>query len=114
MLIVRWVVSALAFLALPYIIPSITVAGFGTALLLAIFWGILNVTLKPLLILITLPINILTLGIFTFVINGLLLWFMGSILEGFEVAGFGAAFLGGLFLSIVSVLVSWVFEKTRE
>jgi putative membrane protein len=113
MILIRWVISALAFLALPYIIPGITVASFTTALVLALFWGLLNITLKPLLVLLTLPFNILTLGIFTFVINGFLLWLLGGIIQGFMVEGFLAAFLGGLVLSVISALTHMLFSKSE-
>ncbi|MBP7061168.1 MAG: phage holin family protein, partial [Candidatus Moranbacteria bacterium] len=77
MILLRWMVAALSFLALPYIVPGITVQGFVTALILALVWGLIGVTVKPVLLLLTLPINLLTFGIFTFVINGFLLFVLG-------------------------------------
>lgn len=108
MLLFKWFVSAGAFLILPYIIPGIYVRGFGTALLLAFLWGIIGITIKPILILLTLPINLLTFGIFTFVINGFLLWMLGGIIKGFEVRGFWVAVLGALVLSSINFLVHWL------
>jgi len=110
MILLRWVVSALAFFALSYVIPGITVKGFGTALVLALLWGLVNITIKPILILLTLPFNLLTFGIFTFIINGFLLWILGGVVKGFEVHGFWVAVLGALFLSVISSLSQWVLS----
>lgn len=110
MFLLRWLISALAFLALPYLIPGILVKGFGTALLLALLWGLVNITIKPILVILTLPFNILTLGIFTFVINGFLLWLLGGVVKGFEVRGFWMAVLGALFLSMISAFSHWALE----
>lgn len=111
MLLLKWLVSALAFLALPYIVSGITVKGFGTALILALLWGLVGITIKPILILLTLPFNLLTFGIFTFIINGFLLWLLGGVVKGFEVHGFWVAVLGALVLSIISALAHWVLNR---
>jgi putative membrane protein len=111
MLLLKWLVSALAFLALPYIVSGITVKGFGTALILALLWGLVGITIKPILILQTLPFNLLTFGIFTFIINGFLLWLLGGVVKGFEVHGFWVAVLGALVLSIISALAHWVLNR---
>jgi len=113
MLLLKWLVSALAFLALPYIVAGISVEGFGTAMILALLWGLLNITIRPILLLLTLPINLLTLGLFTLVINGFLLWLLGGFIKGFEVHGFWAAVLGAIVLSIVSALTHWVLHKSE-
>lgn len=114
MLLLKWLVSALAFLALPYIVSGITVKGFGTALILALLWGLVGITIKPILILLTLPFNLLTFGIFTFIINGFLLWLLGGVVKGFEVHGFWVAVLGALVLSVISALAHWtLFNKTE-
>lgn len=101
-LIVKWLIGALAVLVAAYLIPGIVVASFYTALIVAALWGIVNVIVKPILVILTLPITILTLGLFTLVINALLFWFLGTIIKGFSVDGFIAAFLGALFVSVVS------------
>jgi putative membrane protein len=111
-MLLRWLVSALSFLALSYLIPGISVQGFGTALILALLWGLVNITVKPILILLTLPFNILTLGIFTFIINGFLLWLLGGVVKGFEVHGFWVAVLGALFLSAVSSVSHWALNAS--
>ncbi len=113
MIIIRWIVSALGFLALPYIVSGISVKGFATALILALLWGLVNVTIKPLLIILTLPFNILTLGIFTFVINGFLLWLLGGVVKGFEVHGFLAAILGGLVLSALHTITHFALDRAE-
>lgn len=114
MLLIKWTVSALAFLALPYIVSGISVASVGTALVLALLWGILGVTIKPILLLLTLPINLLTFGIFTFILNGFLLWLLGGVVKGFEVEGFWVAVLGALILSVVNALVHWSFLRQNR
>jgi putative membrane protein len=105
-LIVRWVINALALLALPYLFDSIRIEGFYTALITALVLGLVNALIRPILIVLTLPLNILTLGLFTFVINGLLFWFVASFVKGFFVAGFWPAFWGALVYSIVSWALS--------
>ena len=114
MLLLRWLVSALAFLSLSYVIPGIAVKGFGTALVLALLWGIVGITIKPILLLLTLPFNILTFGIFTFIVNGFLLWMLGGLIKGFEVHGFWVAVLGALFLSVVGSLTQWALRGRSE
>ncbi len=111
MIFMKWVVSALAFLALPYIVPGISVKGFGTALLLAFAWGLIGITVKPILVILTLPINLLTFGIFTFVINGFLLWMLGGFIKGFDVQTFTAALLGAVVLSIIHMLSHWALNR---
>jgi putative membrane protein len=105
--LIRWIVSALIFLVAASVVPGIVVASFWTALLVALLWGIIGVTLKPILVLLTLPINILTLGLFTFVINAIFLLLISALLDGFEVAGFGTALLGAL----VIALLQWVADR---
>jgi putative membrane protein len=105
-LILIWIINALALLALPYIFESIRIEGFYTALVTALVLGLVNALIRPLLILLTLPINILMLGLFTFVINGLLFWFVASFVKGFYVAGFWPA-VGG---AIVYAVISWALS----
>jgi putative membrane protein len=110
-LFIKWILSALSFLLVAYFVPGIAIAGFGTSLVVALFWGILGVTLRPLFLLLTLPINILTLGLFTFVINGFFLLLLSQIVKGFSVSGFPPAFLGALGLSLVHWALHLVFRK---
>jgi len=105
-------ILTVAILVAAHLFPGIRVSGFGSALVAALVLGILNALLRPLLILLTLPINILTLGLFTFVINALLLMMTSGVIGGLQVTGFGSALLG----SVVITLVSWglsVFVNDR-
>jgi putative membrane protein len=105
-LLLRWLILTVAILVAAYLFPGIQVSGFGTALVAALVLGILNAFFRPILIILTLPINILTLGLFTFVINALLLMMTSGVIGGLVVAGFGSALLGSLIISVVSWLLS--------
>jgi putative membrane protein len=105
-LLLHWLANALALLALPYIFSSITVDSFTTALIVALVLGLINTLIRPLLILLTLPVTILTLGLFIFVINGLLFWAVGSLVPGFHVGGFWSAVFGAIVFSIISWILS--------
>ena len=106
-LIVTWIINAIALIALPYVIASITVDSFLTALIVAVVLGLINTLIRPVLVLLTLPVTILTLGLFIFVINGLLFWAVGSFMPGFHVAGFWS----GVFGAIVYSLISWALSS---
>ena len=93
-LVITWLINALALLALPYIFTSIRVDTFVTALVAALVLGLINTLIRPVLVLLTLPVTLLTLGLFIFVINGLLFWFVGSFIHGFTVDGFWAGVFG--------------------
>jgi putative membrane protein len=97
-----WLINALALLTVAYVMPGIEIASFWTAMVAAVVLGLVNAVIRPILILLTLPATILTLGLFIFVINGLLFWFVGSNLQGFTVSGFWPAFFGALVYSIVA------------
>lgn len=103
-LIARLLITALAFLLAAELVPGIIVAGFYTALILALFWGIIGLTIRPILFLMTLPINFLTFGLFTLILNGFLFWFLSTFVQGFTVDGFSSAFLGAVIISAVSWL----------
>ena len=105
-LILLWILNAVALLAVAYLMPSIHVASFGAALLAALLLGLVNAVLRPLLLLLTLPVTLLTLGLFIFVINGLMFWLAGSLIEGFSVSGFWPAVLGSLLYSVISWALS--------
>ena len=105
-LLAVWIVNALALLALPYVVPSVQIAGFGTALLVAVVLGLINALLKPLLVLLTLPVTLLTLGLFIFVINTLLFHLTGHLVDGFHVGGFWSALVGSIAYSLISWLLS--------
>lgn len=105
-LLLVWILNAVALLVVAYVLPGIVVASFGSALIAAIVLGLLNMLIKPLLILLTLPLTLVTLGLFLLVINALLFWFAGSMLKGFTVNGFWWAFAGAIVYSIVTALLA--------
>lgn len=109
-ILARWLLSALMFLVIANVVPGIHVQSFTTALLLAVVWGIITVVLKPILLILTLPVNILTFGLFTLVINGFLFWFLARLVPGFTVASFGVAILGALALSLLHMIVHLAFR----
>ena len=113
-LVAKWVLVALALLALPQVVPGISIAEFGTALIVAIFWGLANAVVRPILLFLFLPITVLTLGLFSFVVNALLFWGIANFVEGFEVDGFFSAFLGALIMTVVGSLVDMLFKNKKD
>jgi len=105
-LLLVWILNALALLIAAYLLPGIQVASFGAALIAALVLGLANTFIKPLLVLLTLPITLVTLGLFLIVINALLFWFVGSILKGFQVQGFWWALGGAIVYSLVAGLLT--------
>jgi putative membrane protein len=105
-LLVVWLVNTAALIAVAYLMPSVSISSFGAALAAALFLGLVNTVIRPVLVLLTLPVTVLTLGLFIFVINGLLFWAVGAFIEGFHVAGFWSAVIGAIVFSIVSWLLS--------
>lgn len=108
MIFLKWLILALAIMFTGWIVPGISISSFTTALLAAIAIALVNVFIKPILVFLTLPINILTLGIFILVINALLFMFVAYLVPGVEVDGFWSAFLGALILSVLSIGISWL------
>jgi putative membrane protein len=105
-LLLVWLVNTVALVAVAYLMPSIRVSSFGAALVAALVLGLVNAVVRPVLVLLTLPVTILTLGLFIFVLNGLLFWMVGTWLEGFEVGGFWSGVLGAIVFSVISWLLS--------
>ncbi len=105
-LLLRWLILTVAIMTAAYLFAGIQVSGFGSALFAALILGILNAFFRPILFILTLPINILTLGLFTFVINALLLMMTSGVIGGLVVDGFGSALFGSLIISVVSWLLS--------
>ena len=112
-LLLVWLVNALALIAVAYLVPSIHVASFTSALIAALVLGLVNAVIRPVLVILTLPVTVLTLGLFILVINALLFWLVGSILDGFRVAGFWGAFFGSILFSIVSWLLSSLVMRDK-
>ncbi|MBN2060460.1 MAG: phage holin family protein [Deltaproteobacteria bacterium] len=104
--IIRWLVLTAAIMLTAYLLEGIRITGFGSALIAAAFLGILNAFFRPVLIILTLPLNILTLGLFTFIINGVLLLMVSGIISGLVVRDFWSAVAGSLLISLVSWLLS--------
>lgn len=113
-IMLRWLILTIAVIAAAYTIDGIRVSGFLSAFFAAALLGILNAILRPILILLTLPINILSLGLFTFVINALLLKMVSGVIKGFDVQGFWPALWGALVISLISwLLTSLISEQGR-
>lgn len=113
-LLFKWIIAALAILAAAYFVPGIHVASFITALIVALVLGVLSITIKPVVKLITLPLNLLTLGLFSLVINALFFWLVGTVIKGFTVDGFVAAFLGSLVVSVVNFIGDKLTDKKDD
>ena len=111
MFILKWIGYALAVMFIAWIIPGISVSGFWSALLVAIVLGLINTFIKPVLMFISLPINFLTLGIFTLVINGLLMLLASYVTPGFQVDGFWSALIGAIVLSIITTGINSITKK---
>ncbi|MGL6155516.1 MAG: phage holin family protein [Ralstonia mannitolilytica] len=105
-LLAVWIINALALLLVAYLLTGIHVNGFGSALIAALVLGLVNTLIRPILVILTLPVTLLTLGLFIFVINALLFLFVGNLLAGCQVASFGAALLGSILYSVISWLLS--------
>lgn len=110
-IIVRWLLLAAALLLVAHLYPGVTVSSFGAAMIAALVLGALNAVVRPLLVLLTLPVTLLTLGLFLFVINALMFWAAASMLEGLHVAGFGAALLGSLIYSAAGMVIDVALER---
>jgi len=113
-LLLRWLILTVAIIIASYLLEGIHISGFFSAFLAAAILGILNALFRPVLILLTLPINILSLGLFTFIINALMLKMVSGIIPGFEVHGFWTAILGSLVISVISWLLnSFISDRGR-
>lgn len=110
-IIARWLLLAAALLLVAHLYPGVVVANFGAAMIAALVLGLLNTLLRPLLVLLTLPVTLLTLGLFLFVINAAMFYFAASVLEGFSVTGFGAALIGSLIYSACGVVIDIAVER---
>lgn len=113
-LLLRWLLFALAIMLTAWLIPGIEVASFPSALLVAVIMALINIFIRPLIVFITLPINLLTLGLFTLVINALLFMLAGYIAPGFAVDGFLSAFLGSIVLAFLGLIINNITVDGRE
>ena len=110
-ILIGWAINAAALMALPYLLSSVHIKSFGTALVVALVIGLLNTFVRPVLFILTLPINLLTLGLFTFILNGLMFWIASRFVEGFTVDGFWWAVLAAIIYSIISWAISSLLMK---
>jgi len=110
-LVLTWIINAAALFAVPYLMHSVDVTSIGAALVAALLLGLVNTLIRPLLLLLTLPVTVLTLGLFIFVINGLMFWLVAQLVSGFHVDSFGAAILGALLYSVISWALSTLLLK---
>ncbi|MEN3274241.1 MAG: putative rane protein [Massilia sp.] len=113
-LLLTWLINAAALLALPYLMHSVSVTNVGTALIAALVLGLVNTLIRPLLVLLTLPVTVLSMGLFILVINALLFWMVSTWVEGFEVAGFWSAFLAAILYSVISWALSTLLLNKDE
>ncbi|MBN1547444.1 MAG: phage holin family protein [Syntrophaceae bacterium] len=112
-LLIKWVILTASILFVSYLLDGIRVDNFLTALFAAALLGILNSIVRPILILLTLPINLVTFGIFIFIINAALLMLVSKLIPGFHVVGFGTAIIGSILISITNALLNWLIKDTR-
>ena len=109
--ILKWFCSALALLAVAYLYSGVVVTSFTGALIAAAVLGVLNTIVRPLLVLLTLPVTVVTLGVFMFVINALMFWAAASLVSGLHVNGFVAAFIGSVIYSLLQLAIDFVLER---
>ena len=109
--LIRWILLAAALLLVAHLYPGVEVKSFTSAMITALVLGLLNTLLRPLLVLLTLPVTVLSLGLFLFVINALMFWAAANILDGFAVAGFTAALIGSLIYSLCGMLIDVAMER---
>ena len=108
---IRWLLLAAALLLVANIYSGVVVTSFGSALIAALVLGLFNALLRPILVLLTLPVTVVTLGLFLFVINALMFYFAASVLDGFNVTGFGAALIGSLLYSLCGLVIDVALER---
>lgn len=110
-ILVNWIISAVAIFATSYLLPGVHLENFVTALVVAIVLGIINAFIKPVILILTLPITLLTLGLFTLVINALLVMLVGEVVPGFQIDGFIWALIFSILLSIINIFLNTLKSK---
>lgn len=110
--LLTWLVTAIALMMTAYIVPGFVVNSFGAALIAAIVLGLVNAIVKPILVILTLPLTILTLGLFLFVVNGIVIWLAGAITPGFQVTGLLPALVGSIVLTLVTGGLNFLVGRT--
>jgi len=113
-LLARWIVNAAALLLVAYLYPGVQVESFLAAAIAAVVLGLVNAVVRPILVILTFPVTLLTLGLFLFVINALLFWLVAEIVHGFAVSGFMAALIGSILYSVITLITSWILFGARK
>ncbi len=113
-LILTWIINAIALMALPYLMHSVTVTNIGTAFVAALVLGLVNTLIRPILVLLTLPVTFLSLGLFILVINAVLFWGVAQLVDGFHVAGFWSAFIAAILYSVISWALSTLLLRKGD
>ena len=110
-IIAKWLLSAAALLAVAHLYSGVQITSFGSALIAAFVIGLFNTVLRPILVVLTLPVTLITLGLFMFVINALMFWAAASVLDGFHVQGFMAALIGSLIYSVLGIVIESALDR---
>jgi putative membrane protein len=110
-LLSKWLLSAAALLAVAYLYSGVEIKSYSAALIAAVLIGLFNTILRPILVILTLPVTVLSLGLFLFVINALMFWSAAGLLNGFNVAGFGAALIGSLIYSVMGIVIDSALQR---
>ncbi len=110
-LLLQWLLSAAALLMVAYLYSGVVISSFGAAMLAALVMGLLNAVVRPILVVLTLPVTVVTLGLFLFVINALMFWAASGLLAGFAVSGFVAALIGSLLYSVLGMLIDVALQQ---
>lgn len=113
-IMLRWVVNALVLMLIPYIVGGVAVDSFYIALVVAIVLALVNSFLRPILVVLSLPINILTLGLFTLIINGFCFWFVSTFIKGFNITNFWAAFWAALVYAIIALIINSITGSAEK
>jgi putative membrane protein len=112
-LLINWLINAAALLAVAYLYTGVQVKGFVAALIAALVLGLINALIRPLLVVLTLPVTVLTLGLFLFVVNAACFWLAAQVIPGFAVSGFWAALIGSLLFSIITTVAGWLLSPAK-
>jgi putative membrane protein len=110
-LLAKWLLSAAALLAVAYLYSGVEIKSYSAALIAAVLIGLFNTILRPILVILTLPVTVLSLGLFLFVINALMFWSAAGLLNGFNVTGFGAALIGSLIYSVMGIVIDSALQR---
>jgi putative membrane protein len=110
-ILVKWLLSAVALLAVANLYGGVMVSSFGAAMVAALVMGLLNAVVRPILVILTLPLTLVTLGLFLFVINAAMFWSAAAVLDGFQVQGFGAALIGSLIYTVLGLVIESALER---